>query len=104
MPGPQSHPEPDRGPMTELTPHALAQTRRWATLLATDDTAPAWHPFVGYSTPDSLRAAAQWLVDEGHAPGLRHEMVCILLAIYVIDVASEADGGLGGAFIPRDAA
>ena len=90
--------------MTELTPHALAQTRRWATLLATDDTAPAWHPFVGYSTPDSLRAAAQWLVDEGHAPGLNHEMVCILLAIYVVDVASEADGRFGGAFIPRDAA
>ena len=90
--------------MTELTPYALAQTRRWATLLATDDTAPAWHPFVGYSTPSSLRAAAQWLVDEGHAPGLTHEMVCILLAIYVVDVASEADGEFGGAFIPRDAA
>jgi hypothetical protein len=90
--------------MTELTPHALAQTRRWATLLATDDTAPAWHPFVGYSTPDSLRAAAQWLVDEGHAPGLNHEMVCILLAIYVIDVASGTDGEFGGAFLPKDAA
>jgi hypothetical protein len=90
--------------MTELTPHALAQTRRWATLLATDDTAPVWHPFVGYSTPESLRAAAQWLIDEGHAPGLRHEMVCVLLAMYVVDVGSEADGGFGGAFIPRDAA
>jgi hypothetical protein len=90
--------------MTRLTPHALAKTRRWATLLATDDGAPAWTPLVGYSTPDSLRAAAQWLVDEGHAPGLKHEMVCVLLAIYVVDVASEADGGFGGAFIPRDAA
>ena len=90
--------------MTQLTPHALAQTRRWATLLATDDSAPTWHPFVGYSTPSSLRAAAQWLVDEGHAPGLKHEMVCILLAIYVVDVASEADGRFGGALIPRDAA
>jgi hypothetical protein len=59
---------------------------------------------VGHSTPASLRAAAQWLVDEGHAPGLNHEMVCILLAIYVIDVASEADGAFGGALIPRDAA
>ena len=49
--------------MTELTPHALAQTRRWATLLATDATAPAWQPFVGCSTPSSLSAAAQWLVD-----------------------------------------
>jgi hypothetical protein len=90
--------------MTRLTPHALAQTRRWATLLATDDSAPAWHPLVGHSTPDALRAAAQWLVDEGHAPGLRHEMVCVLLAIYVVDVASEAYGGSGGAFVPRDAA
>jgi hypothetical protein len=90
--------------MTRLTPQALMQTRRWATLLATDDSAPAWTPLVGYSTPDSLRAAAQWLVDEGHAPGLKHEMVCVLLAIYVVDVASEADGGFGGAFIPRDAA
>ena len=33
--------------MTELTPYALAQTRRWATLLATHDTAPSWHPLVG---------------------------------------------------------
>ncbi len=90
--------------MTELTPRAVAQTRRWATLLATDDTAPPWHPRPGYSTPDSLRAAGQWLVDQGHAPGLRHEMVCILLALYVIDVASQPDGGFGGAFVPRDAA
>jgi hypothetical protein len=31
-------------------------------------------------------------------------MVCILLAIYVIDVASAADEGSDGALIPRDAA
>jgi hypothetical protein len=31
-------------------------------------------------------------------------MVCVLLAMYVVDVASEADGRFGGAFIPRDAA
>ena len=90
--------------MTELTPRAVAQTRRWKTLLATDETAPPWHLHVGYSTPSSLRAAAQWLIDQGHAPGLKHEMVCVLLAIYVVDVSSEADGGFGGAFIPRDAA
>lgn len=90
--------------MTELTPRALAQTQRWATLLATDESAPAWHPLVGYSTPNALRAAAQWLIHEGHAPGLTHEMVCVLLAIYVVDVASEAHGGFGGAFIPSDAA
>ena len=31
-------------------------------------------------------------------------MVCVLLAIYVVDVASEVDRGFDGAFIPRDAA
>jgi hypothetical protein len=89
---------------TRLTPHAEAQARRWATLLATDDTAPAWFPFVGRSTPESLRAAAQWLVDQGHAPGLQHEMVCVLLALFVVDVAAGSDGRMGGAFIPKDAA
>ena len=90
--------------MTALTPQAVAQTRRWVTLLATDDTAPAWSPFVGYSTPESLRAAAQWLVDRGEAPGLQHEMVCILLALFVIDVALEMYCDVGGTFIPQDAA
>ena len=90
--------------MTALTPQAVAQTRRWVILLATDDTAPGWSPFVGYSTPESLRAAAQWLVDRGHAPGLAHEMVCILLALFVIDVAPEMYGDVGGTFIPQDAA
>ena len=89
--------------MTALTPQAVAQTRRWVTLLTTDDTAPAWSPFVGYSTPESLRAAAQWLVDRGHAPGLAHEMVCILLALFVID-APEMYGDVAGTFIPQDAA
>jgi hypothetical protein len=98
------NPEPGQRPEmpTRLTAHAEAQTRRWVALLATDDSAPAWFPYVGYSTPESLRAAAQWLVDEGHAPGLQHEMVCILLAMFVIDVAS--DGDVGGEFIPQDAA
>src|SRR3954451_10885958 len=104
MLGPQPHPEPDRGPMTELPPRALAQTRRWATLLAADHSAPVWHPFVGYSTPESLRAAAQWLIDEGQAPGVRDEIFCVLLAIYFFDFASEASGRLCGPLIPRDAA
>jgi hypothetical protein len=90
--------------MTTLTPQAVAQTRRWVNLLATDDTAPAWSPLVDHSTPESLRAAAQWIVDRGHAPGLRHEMVCVLLALFAIDVAPEAYGDVGGAFIPQDAA
>jgi len=90
--------------MTRLTPYAEGRTRRWVTLLATDDTAPAWSPFVGRSTPESLRAAAQWLVDRDHAPGLQHEMVCILLALFVIDVSSGMDRDAGGEVIPMDAA
>ena len=90
--------------MTRLTPQAVAQTRRWVMLLATDDTAPPWHPHVGYSTPNSLRAAAQWLIDHGHAPGLKHEMVCVLLAIFAVEAMSQMDREVGGAFRPQDAA
>ena len=90
--------------MTRLTPQAVARTRRWVTLLATDETAPAWSPFLRYDTPEPLRRAAQWLVDHGHAPDLDHEMVCILLVIYAVEAASEMGLGVGGAFIPRDAA
>lgn len=90
--------------MTRLTPQAMAQTRRWVMLLATDSGAPAWSPFVRYGTPQPLREAARWLVDEGYAPGLQHEMVCILLAIFAVEAMSEMDRGVGGAFIPKDAA
>ena len=90
--------------MTRLTPQAMAQTRRWVMLLATDSGAPAWSPFVRYSTPQPLRDAAQWLVDEGYAPGLQHEMVCVLLAIFAVEAMSEMDREVGGTFIPQDAA
>jgi hypothetical protein len=90
--------------MTRLTPQAVAQTRRWVMLLATHSGAPAWSPFVLYATPQPLRDAARWLVDEGHAPGLQHEMVCVLLAIFAVEAMSEMEREGGGAFIPQDAA
>ena len=76
--------------MTELTPHALAQTAALGDACSPPTTPPPpGIPSWATARPSSLRAAAQWLVDEGHAPGLKHEMVCILLAMYVIDVAPE---------------
>ena len=43
---------------------------------------------------------------EATPPDCQHEMVCVLLALYVVDVApeTEAYGDVGGAFIPQDAA
>jgi hypothetical protein len=73
-------------------------------LLATDETAPAWSPKLGRSTPESLRAAAWWLVERGHAPDLDHLMVCILLAFAIADRPGAAGDGLGGEVLPRDAA
>jgi hypothetical protein len=89
---------------SRLTPQAVARTRRWVRLLQTDRAAPVWSPAVSYPTPEPLRVAARWLVDAGHAPGMQHEMVCVLLALYAAEVASDMDGAAGGAFIPRDAA
>ena len=89
---------------TQLTPYAVARVRRWMLLLATDQTAPPWSPALGASTPASLRAAAWWLVAQGHAAGLDHQMVCILLALGIADdVGGEAEE-LGGEALPRDAA
>jgi hypothetical protein len=88
----------------ELTPAALARVRRWVTLLETDPTAPDWSPAVSYATPQPLRRAALWLVHNGHAPGLRHELVCVLLALYALDATSDVDDASAGLFIPRDAA
>lgn len=85
---------------TELTPHAVARVRRWMNLLATDESAPRWDPTVNRSTPESLRRVAWWLVSNGEAPDMTHEMVCILLALYIVDHRDELEGEL----IPRDAA
>jgi hypothetical protein len=89
---------------TQLTPYAAARVRRWMLLLATDETAPRWSPMVGASTPASLRAAAWWLVARGHAAGLDHQMVCILLALAIADDLGEGGEELGGEPLPRDAA
>ena len=82
----------------------MARLRRWMMLLAGDETAPAWNPTLTFSTPESLRGAAWWLVENGHAAELDHEMVCILLALYIVDHPGEAEDELGGELIPRDAA
>ena len=89
---------------TELTPRALAQVRRWMMLLATDDTAPAWTPVIQHSTPETLRRAARWLVERGHAPGMSHDMVGILLALFMVDVALEIDDDGEAELLPQDAA
>jgi hypothetical protein len=39
-------------------------------------------------------------VERGHAAGLDHQMVCILLALYIADRPHEASGEV----LPRDAA
>jgi hypothetical protein len=89
---------------TQLTPYAAARVRQWVLQLTTDDTAPAWSPTLGRSTPESLRTAAWWLVERGHAPDLDHHMVCILLALYIADRSDEEGHGREGEVLPRDAA
>ena len=85
---------------TELTPYAVARIRRWMTLLATDESAPPWNPTLRSSTPETLRGAARWIVDNGHAFGLDDGMVCILLAHYIVDHPAAIEDEL----VPRDAA
>jgi hypothetical protein len=89
---------------TELTPQAVAQIRRWIMLLATDDTAPAWIPVVQRSTPFSLRRAALWIVERGHAPGMDPDMVGILLALFMIDIPLDLSAEDEAEFLPQDAA
>lgn len=86
-----------------MTPQALAQLRRWMMLLTTDATAPPWTPIVRHSTPETLRRAARWLVEHGHAPGMTADMVGVLLAIFMIDVPQEGVGSTA-MFVPQDAA
>ena len=88
----------------ELTPHAVAEIRRWILLLAADATAPAWNPVENYSSPDALRAAAAWLVDNGHSDELNQELVGVLLALFSSTLRAEVVDELGGRVVPRDAA
>jgi hypothetical protein len=88
----------------EVTPQAVARIQCWIALLAADQTAPAWSPVEDYRTPDTLRAAAQWLVDNGHVTEMDHELVCVLLALFSINLRSEMGEELDGRLVPRDAA
>ncbi len=80
----------------ELTPHATARIGRWLIALAVDDTAPPWNPTLPGSTPESLRRAARWLIDRGHAPDLELEMVCVLLALFVVRLPGGGPSALSG--------
>jgi hypothetical protein len=84
----------------EPTPLAVARVRHWIVLLAADETAPTWNPVEDYSTPATLRSAARWLVDNGHAGALDFDLVGVLLALFSITFRSEMDAWTR----PRDAA
>lgn len=85
----------------ELTPQALAQIRRWLLLLAGDDTAPAWDPAENHDTPESLQAAAQWLVDNGHGGAMDDQLVAVLLALFSINLRWKIETEIEGRFIPQ---
>jgi hypothetical protein len=82
--------------MIELTSQGCAQVREWLLLLAADPAAPTWRPDETYFTPASLRAAADWLVGNGHGCGLDADVVAVLLASFSIgfqaQLADEVDG------------
>jgi hypothetical protein len=88
----------------ELTPQAVAPIRHWILLLAADNTAPAWNPATDYGTPDTLRAAARWIVDNGHGREMDHMLVGVLLALFSINLRSEMTAELNGRILPKDAA
>ena len=87
----------------ELTPSALAQIRRWLLLLAGDDTAPAWDPGENHDTPESLQAAARWLVDNGHGGAMDDQLVAVLLALFSINLRWRIETDIEGRFIPQGA-
>ena len=87
----------------ELTPQALAQIRRWLLLLAGDDKAPAWDPGENHDTPESLQAAAQWLVDNGHGGAMDDQLVAVLLALFSMNLRWRIEAEIEGRFIPHGA-
>jgi hypothetical protein len=87
----------------ELTPQAVTEIRHWLLLLAGDPAAPQWSPVEDYRTPDALRAAARWLVDNGHGLGMDHDLVGVLLALFSIDLRWEMEAGIDGLAVPQDA-
>jgi hypothetical protein len=96
--------KPMRDRSLELTPRAVTELQRWLLLLAADDTAPRWSPIEDYGTPDALRAAAHWLVDNGHSHGLDVDLVGVLLALFSIDLREQMTTEIDGRRLPRDAA
>jgi hypothetical protein len=88
----------------ELTPEAVTELRRWLLLLAADATAPRWNPIEDYDTPQPLRAAAHWLVDNGHSHGMDVDLVGVLLALFSIDLRSEMTAEIDRRRLPQDAA
>ena len=87
----------------ELTPQALAQIRRWLLLLAGDDKAPAWDPGENHDTPESLQAAARWLVDNGHGGAMGDQLVAVLLALFSMNLRWRIEAEIEGRFIPHGA-
>jgi hypothetical protein len=87
----------------ELTPQALAQIRRWLLLLAGDDKAPAWDPGENHDTPESLQAAAQWLVDNGHGGAMDDQLVAVLLALFSINLRWRIEAEIEGRFTAHGA-
>ena len=96
--------KPMRKRSIELTPDAVSQLQRWLVLLAGDETAPKWSPIEDYDTPEPLRAAAQWLVDNGHSDGMDVDLVGVMLALLSIDLRSQMTAGIEGLVRPQDAA
>jgi hypothetical protein len=88
----------------ELTPEAVTELRRWLLLLAADETAPNWNPIDDYATPDALRAAAHWLVDNGHSDGMDVDLVGVLLALLSIDLRAQMTTEVDRRRLPQDAA
>jgi hypothetical protein len=82
--------------MIELTPEAAAQVRQWLLLLAADPAAPKWAPAESYDSPAALRAAAGWIVVNGHGAGLNAEFVAVLLALFSVDFRHRLQAELDG--------
>jgi hypothetical protein len=85
--------------VVELTPEAVAQIQRWLVLLAGDITAPAWDPVENYETPESVRAAAQWLVDNGHGCGMDDQLVAVLLVLFSMNLRWKVEAEIEVRFI-----
>ena len=89
--------------VVELTPEAVAQIQRWLLLLAGDVTAPAWDPVENYETPESVRAAAQLLVDNGHGCAMDDQLVAVLLVLFGMNLRWKIEAEIEGRPTPPGA-